>query len=179
MKNLFFLLLISTFLSCGNDDEAVEQPPQISEENTFSCKIDGELFVAETFSRFPNTFPGIIAGVLSGTNNWTIMLRNSDNVIHIYITEVVDTGNYIIKFSDGDSFFFGETETVVEFGRDSSSSSTHHSIDGSGIININELVVNLKLIATFNEILLVSNDNPQETVILTEGKLNINLESLN
>ena len=55
---------------------------------------------------------------------------------------------------------------------------THVSTSSSGTIEVLELEVDKRIILQFDEIVLQSLDTPEETIRLTEGKLNINLDTL-
>ena len=71
------LLLVAS--SCNDDDPSA---PPITAENTFSCKINGELFVPEDHGGFPVTQRGISAIVIEG-NTWRFIF--GDGPIDIYI----------------------------------------------------------------------------------------------
>ena len=169
---LFYLLLLVS--SCSNDD--VTAPP-ITAENTFSCKIDGNLFVPEDHGGFPATQLGIRALVVE-ENTWRFILSNSSTDLYIYLVNVTSTGSYQLFQSDGDADFFQETRNLVEADLDQINGSTHISTEQSGAIEVLELEVDKQIILQFDEIILSGRDNSSETVSLTEGRLNINLETL-
>ncbi len=55
---------------------------------------------------------------------------------------------------------------------------THHSISSSGNVNVIEVEPTKRIILEFDEIILVNNNNPNDLIRLTDGKLNINIETL-
>lgn len=172
---LILLFALSFCTSCNKDDDT----PPITAENTFSCKINGERFVPEDFGSFPNSFDGIMSFIPRDSNDWYFQFGNGEKNIFIYLVDVEATGNYILKASDGDSDFFGETENVMEFSNIGNFTSTHKSTNNSGSLKVRSLNINKKIILEFDVITLIGNEDPNNTVTLTDGKLNINLETLN
>lgn len=170
------MLLFATF-SCNNDD--VTAPP-ITAENTFSCKINGKLFVPEDHGGFPVRQDGIILQ-FSDDNSWTFIFGNGPTDVYIHITDVTSTGFYRLGLSDGNAHFFQETENLMEADIDKAISqfgNSHISTLASGSVEVIELEVGKRIVLRFDEIKLVNLYNPNETAILTEGKLNINRETL-
>ena len=175
MKNTCLILLLSIFVfsACNKDDEA----PSIDEENTFSCKINGELFIPKEHGGFYEK-DGITV-TLFPDNSWLIILGDGKNKIYIYLYNVERTGSFNITESDGNGDFLNETANVIELEGPGNSGSNYRSIDNAGTINVIELDINNRIIFEFENIQLVNNDDPNEVLNLTNGKLNINLESLN
>lgn len=171
----FILLCFLLFSSCNNDDDTA---PSISQENTFSCKINGELFVPEDYSSFPNSFTGISAHIIP-ENNWFFHLQNTQKNIYIYIVNVIETGEYMIYLSDGNGDFLGEETSGFDISITGNSTPSHHSIDNNDTVTVVELDINTRIVLEFDEITLVNNNDPSDIVKLTDGKLNINLETLN
>lgn len=159
---------------CSKDDNA----PPITQENSFSCKINGELFVPEDYGGFPNSLDGIII-ILSDSSDWMFRLSNGGKTVYIYLHNVTHTGEYVLGESDGDGDFFGEESNLMEVDLTGGTSFlTHKSTNNSGIINVIELDIDNRIILKFGEIILTE-VNGSESVVLTEGKLNINRETLN
>lgn len=176
MKNsiliLWFLLL--GFSSC---DKEVDTPaPPITAENTFSCKIDGELFVPQNHGGFIPLY-GYLINILED-NSWIITLSNGKKTFYLFLKNVDHTGNYEVFKSDGDLNFLYDENTVVEL-TDDVSNSVYTSLNNSGNIEVLSFTIGQKLILKFDEIILGSTTNPNETIVLTDGKLNINKETLN
>ena len=179
MKTL--LPLLSLFLlvqiSCNKDDDT--PAPPITQENTFSCKINGETFVPKDYIGFYN-MPGIQASVHTyTTNNWEFYLSNAQKDIYIYIVQVDKTGDYTLTVSDGDGDFLFDENTAMEFDDNGNYPPSHISTNSSGTFYVTDLEVNKKIILEFDKIELINKDNSDDKVTLTEGKLNINLETLN
>ncbi|WP_415376746.1 hypothetical protein [Patiriisocius sp. Uisw_017] len=94
---LIYLMLCLSIFSCKKDDDAppmeqedpppitAENPPPITAENTFSCNINGELFIPEDFSSFPNNYDGYKAFFIDQTNSFFSLFRNQDMSMFIYI----------------------------------------------------------------------------------------------
>ncbi|HSP82201.1 MAG TPA: hypothetical protein VLN72_00555 [Gillisia sp.] len=174
MKNavLIFSFLLLSFCSCNKED--VVPAPPITAENTFSCKIDGELFVPKQNGGFIR-FPGII--VITNDNNWHLILNNGEKELHIYLANLNRVGNYIISDSDGNKDFFNETRNAVEL--DDTSELYYISKQDSGLIEVIELEQGKRLIFQFDKLKLYNSNNPGKSIMLEDGKLNINLENLN
>lgn len=166
-----FLFLLSA--SCNNDDNTV---PPITEENTFSCKIDGELFVPNDYGGFPITQHGINARI--SNNNWTIILSNGSIDIYLYLANLQEVGNYELSLSDGNADFLGETENAAEVDLENITGTSHISTNVSGSIQVLEIEPKQKTVMKFDKITLVDKEKPEDIIILSEGKLNINLETL-
>ncbi len=165
------LLLVAS--SCNDDDPSA---PPITAENTFSCKINGELFVPEDHGGFPIIQRGILVSQFD--NNWELKFGNGPIDVDIYIVDVIETGDYTLARSDGRADFFKKTENLMEVDLQQVTGSTHVSTSSSGSIEVLELEVNKRVILQFEEIVLENLSNPEETIVLTEGKLNINLDTL-
>ena len=99
-------------------------------------------------------------------------------LMYIYIVNVTSTGNYTLALSNGDAYFTQESENLMEVDLEHVTGSTHISTLQSGTIEVLELEIDKRIVLRFDEIVLVGRDNPEEKIILTEGKLNINLETL-
>jgi hypothetical protein len=180
---LYYLIFCVSIISCKKDDdvssmEQQEQPP-ITAENTFSCKINGELFIPKDFSSFPNSFDGYNVGFPLDSNNWFSRFSNEDMNMYIYIHNISGIGTYEIKQADGNNDFFDDVNTVVEFSENRSLASTHISTNLSGTIEVLEYEPLNKIIFKFDEIILQSIDNPNDIITLTEGKANFNLSTFN
>jgi hypothetical protein len=174
MKNLvlIFSFLLLSFYSCNKEDDT--PVPQITAENTFSCKIDGELFVPKINGGFIK-FPGII--VITNDNNWHLILNNGEKELHIYLSKLNRTGNYNISESDGNKDFFNETSNAIEL--DDTPELYYISKQDSGLIKVLEFEEGKRLIFQFDKLKLYNLNNLGNSIVLENGKLNINLETLN
>ena len=173
-KSIILLLniLIISFYSCKKEDD-IPAPP-ITAENTFSCKMDEELFVPKRNGGFIR-FPGII--VITNEDNWHLILNNGEKELHIYLANLNRIGNYNISDSDGNKDFFNETSNAVEL--DDTSELYYISKEDSGLIEVIELEQGKRLIFQFDEIKLYNMNNRNHFIMLTDGKLNLNLVTLN
>lgn len=171
------MLLLFPFWGLGSFSCSKDDAPSITQENSFSCKINGELFVPEDYGGFPNSVSGII--ILNDGSDWLFRLSNGGKTVYIYLHHVTHLGEYVLSESDGDGDFFGEESNLMEVDLSGATShTTHKSTANSGIINVIELDVDKRIILKFDEIVLEDINNPDEKIILTEGKLNINLNTL-
>lgn len=175
MKNLSFLLIFSLLgiLGCNKSDDTPPAPP-ITAENTFSCKINGELFVPENHGGFIDQYGYQIR--IFDKNSWTIILSNDKVTLYLFLKNIDHEGIYEISRSDGDNDFLYDENNAVEF-RNRVNNSQYNSIN-SGEIEVLNFEEEKSLVLKFNEIQLESEDS-NDTLILTDGKLNINKETLN
>ncbi len=177
MKNLSFLLIFSLLgiLGCNKSDDTPPAPP-ITAENTFSCKINEELFVPENHGGFIDQ-DGYIISILED-NSWIITLSNKEKTLYLFVKKVDRIGEYNVFKSDGDQFFVQDSNTGVEL-RDRVKDLEYVSHQESEKIEVLSYVDNQKLILQFNKIVLHSTKESNNVLILTDGKLNLNKETLN
>src|SRR5690606_31233569 len=92
MKNsiLFLCLSILGCYSCNKEDDA--PAPPITAENTFSCKIDGELFVAKEHGGFIPNSGDAINVTIGSINCWKIILGDGSTDIYLYLYDLDKTG---------------------------------------------------------------------------------------
>lgn len=176
MKNLviFFSFILLGFCSCNKNDDALAPP--ITAENTFSCNIDGELFVPENHGGFI-PLKGYLVNVYDD-NSWRITLSNGKLTLHLFLKKVNSEGNYEVFQSDGDQFFVQDLQTAVEL-YDKTLDKVYISYNNSEEIEVVSYIENQKIILNFNKITLKSSQDSSDIVVLTDGKLNINKETLN
>ncbi|TVZ25132.1 hypothetical protein JM83_0031 [Gillisia sp. Hel_I_86] len=176
MKNLVLLFssILLGFCSCNKNDDA--PAPPITAENTFSCNIDGELFIPKDYGGFI-PLHGYLINILED-NSWIITLGNEHNTLYLFIKKIDHTGKYKVFSSDGDQDFLYDENTVIEL-RDRANNIEYSSITGSENIDVLSFTSGEKLILKFDKIVLESTTNPNEIITLTNGKLNINKETLN
>lgn len=180
---LYYLIFCVSIISCKKDDDAApteqqEQPP-ITAENTFSCKINGEVFIPKDFSNFPNTSDGYKIFFVDVQNSWFSLFRNPTDNLYIYIYNLDSIGDYTLGLADGDSFFPPDDDTVIEYSANGDLVTTHISTSISGSIEVLELDFGNKIIFQFDEIILKGIDDPNDIITLTEGKANFNLATFN
>lgn len=171
--SLIFLFCLLSIFSCNKSDDTPPAPP-ITAENTFSCKIDGELFIPENHGGFINQYGYQIR--IFDNNSWTIILSNDKVTLYLFIKNIDHEGIYQIYRSDGDNDFLYDENNAVEF-RNRVNQTVYIS-NNSGEIEVLSFEDGKRLMLKFNEIQLISEDS-NDTLILTDGKLNINKNTLN
>ncbi|MEL4306560.1 hypothetical protein [Joostella sp. CR20] len=170
-----FLMFFFIVFSCSNDDDTA---PPITAENTFSCKINGKLFIPKDHGGFPVILDGTSVN-LAQNNSWRFIFGNRSTDVYIYLHEVEKTGSYSLSTSEGRGDFFQKNENLIELDLSPWDSNIEHiSTLESGEIEVLELEVNKRIVLEFDKITLVNKDDASDKVVLTEGKLNINLETL-
>lgn len=177
MKKILLLLLFLSlsFSGCTKEDDNPRVPP-ITEQNTFSCYVEGELFLPKNHGGFYNLY-GYLISILED-NSWIITLSNGKITLYLFIKEVNRTGFYEVSGSDGNQFFVQDSATAVEM-RDEVADVEYISLNNASKIEVLHFVPNEELMLQFNEITLIAVDDPENKIILSEGKLNINKETLN
>ena len=111
MKKLFFLLLISLLISsCEKDDDLLAPP--ITRENTFSCKINGKIFIAQDHGGFTARDYGISLKITE--SKWLLMLADGKNDLYMNLNSTESDRQKKIKKSDGDTDFTNEVKNVME-----------------------------------------------------------------
>ena len=174
---ILYSLIILTFLlsSCQKDGDNTIAPP-ITAENTFSCKINGEVFKPENHGGFIDQY-GYIISILED-NSWIITLSDEETTLYLFIKNVDRIGEYPVHQSDGDQFFVQDSNTALEL-RDIVNDTEYVSLQNSGKIQVLSFEEGKKLILKFEEIILEQKNNSSKKIILLDGKLNINKETLN
>lgn len=179
MKNfklLIAILLAFTFQSCFKDEA---DPLPTSGENSFSAKIDGKQFVAEDVTNAWHNFNGIEAFVRD--NNWLLTFSNSsDLIIFISLHQVEEVGYYTVGI-DENFFFDGESNISSVSVRTGKVGLDYRTIfpELNEMIEVNKIDGDSIIIGGFDKITLSDPDNPEKKVILTDGRFNINLATLN
>mgnify|MGYP003662775999 CR=1 FL=1 len=176
---LIYLFTFLTLFACKNDDDQPVEAPPITAENTFSCKIDGELFIPEDYASFPNNFDAYNVFFIEANSSWFSLFLNEERSIHIYIHDLINVGTYTIGDADGNNNFTDETTTVIEFSENQSLEPTHISTSASGTIEVLELEFGRRIIFKFDEIVLQRIGDPSDIITLTDGKANFNLDTFN
>jgi len=177
MKNLVLIFCFSLlcFYSCNKEDDT--PVPPITAENTFSCKIEGELFVPKEHSGF---IPGKGEPIMvtnSIDNNYKIIIGDGSKDIYIHLYNLNRIGNYELSSSNGDNFFVGDEFSSMEL-KQNGISYNYVSSEDSGNIEILLFEPNKKIIFQFDEIKLYNPDDSNQSIMLSDGKLNINLDTL-
>lgn len=175
IKILFILLAGIVLHSCSVDDDI-----PTSGENSFFARLNGEKYIPKNFHHFPSgTNYGLKARKRNGA--WHIDVDNrTDKNIYILIDGVEQPGNYLIQNVDlefpnqmprirptsviignpGLIFYLTKEEVSPEY------------------IKITEVQDSL-IIGEFQKITLTDPEDPNKKTLLTEGRFNINLTTLN
>src|SRR5680860_912958 len=88
MKFVLLILISIITYSCEKNDDLVAPP--ITQENTFSCKIDGELFVAQPHGGFLQS-EGIL--LIASVNTWLLVFGNGKSDLYININNINTGGS--------------------------------------------------------------------------------------
>ncbi|MFC6859080.1 hypothetical protein [Zunongwangia atlantica] len=174
MRNIIIIMAVFCFLGCEKEEDQVISP--ITAENTFSCSINGVTFIPETHGGFIPV-AGIIVSVFDN-NSWRIILGDDKYDLVFFIKHIDHTGGYELHPNEGEKIFYVEDETGIVL-ENRTTSETFISTENSGTIDVLSFEGEEKLMFQFDEIELSSLNNPSSTIILTEGKLNINSNTLN
>ena len=177
MKHLVLLssFILLSFCSCNKKDDA--PAPPITAENTFSCKIDGELFVPKKHGGFLNTGNGIKVNLLPN-NTWKLNFGDGSYDLFIYLSNISNIGRVDIEESDGDLDFFEEDINLIEL-KNRNTDRVFYSLFNLNAINIRGITSRKNLILEFGEIKLLNSHNSSDTITISEGKLNLNIDTLN
>jgi hypothetical protein len=177
LRLLLTFLITVTLNSCSAED-----PLPTSGENSFSAKLNGKRFVAEDVTIFPSgTYYGLRTYVRN--NSWELTVTNSSRkIIYIYISGVNEPSSYLVK--DGDSNVISpnpaETPTSVVIRNSSLDLLFVSSLQNENeFIKITQIEGDSILIGEFEKITLIDPENPNNKAILTNGKFNINRNTLN
>jgi hypothetical protein len=175
---IIFVFLISIILhSC-----AAEDPLPTSGENSFITQLNGKRYVAEDIHVFPSgTKYGL--SVYKNEKIWLLTVNNSSALtLYFYLYEITGSGDYMIGEADENLSFFDneDNQTSVLIGDGSLDVLfLTKAIDATEYIKITEVQGDSIIIGEFEKITLTDPENPNNTAILTDGKFNINLNTLN
>ncbi len=175
--SIVLLILLASLNSCS-----IKDPVPTSGEKSFVAKLDGKRFVAEDRLHFPSgTIHGLHLYVRN--NSWGLTITNSSGIIlYIYINEVNEPGNYLIKDGNRNVISPDPAETPT------SAVIRNRSLNllfVTSMPNENEYIKIIKvqgdsiIIGEFEKIILTDPENPDNKTILTDGKFNINRNTLN
>lgn len=194
--NATLLGIVCLFLitACGCAKESLQdQLPPITQTgaNTFGCIVDGKIFIPrDSYSSTPgnNFFKGLKLLIgnnflnTSGDDIWVLSAGNfkiDPNIyIYIYIPSLINANNsFMINTSDGykDSSL-PHTHIYCQI---DGSNNTYLSSESSGFIKFSRLDTTSGIYSgTFN-VKLKNKDNENDTIEITDGRFDINLNTLN
>lgn len=175
---IIFILLVSlTLHSCSPED-----PLPTSGENSFIAQLNGENYIAEDVHHFPSgTKYGLSA--YESENIWLLTVRNkSAQTLYFYLSEITESGDYLIGEADENLSFFDNKDhhTSVLIGDGNLDVSFLTKAAGTKeFITITKVQGDSIILGKFDKITLTDPENPNNTVILRNGKFNINRNTLN
>lgn len=174
---ILFIAFPIILYSCSAEDTI-----QTNGENSFFAKLGEQKIVAKNIHKFPSgTSYGLKAHIVE--NSWSIKVKNgSSQNFYIYINEVTERGNYLLK--DPDTNFPdqlpNEVPTSVIIG-DGSLNVLYltKGLQSNEYIKITKIQGDSIIIGEFDKITLTDPENSNNKTILTNGKFNINRNTLN
>jgi len=175
--NIVLLILLASLNSCSAED-----PVPTNGKNSFVAKLDGKRFVADDIHIFPS---GTKYGLTAYTheNSWLLNVKNtSNNSLYIYINQVTEPGNYLIE--DPDMDFPNQIPVIAPTSAIIGNGSLDvlyltKSTQTNEYIKIDKVQGDSILIGEFKKITLTDPENPDNKTIFTDGKFNINTNTLN
>lgn len=196
MKHLFLkttlFLFALTLFNCENNDPQDQLPPITQTgANTFGAIVDGRPFVPKgTISFNPlgtrNKELGVFVGPdffdKNGDDKWFITTFNSEDnpntYIYIYLPTLVNSPkDFIIKKSDGSER--NDLPNAHIYCLINKGEFQYLSFENSGVLNFSKIdIVNGFYAGTFTA-KLKSKDNENDVIEITEGRFDINLNSVN
>ena len=181
MKDFKFVFLIITliaFQSCTPDEGT---PRPTSGENSFTAKINGEQFIAVDIWKFKRIDHGITA--YENGKTWLLSFRNSSKTtIYFYLPDIEGVDYYNVGVADDNLSFFDNRDTQTSVLMANSNSEVIYNSNSPDLnekITIKEVQGDSIIIGEFEHITLSNPENPEDTIIITEGKFNINRATLN
>ena len=178
MKFLAVLLFAITLQSFFKDEG---DPLPTSGENSFTAKLNWKQFVAEDVSPAWHNFYGITAS--EHDKIWLLKFSNSSDLsLYFYLPEVKEAGYYNVGEADDNLSFFDTKDFQPSVLIDNGSGDVIYHTNSPGLnetIEITKIEGDSIIIGEFDKITLSDPDNPDKKVILTDGKFNINLATLN
>ncbi|QTE24296.1 hypothetical protein [Polaribacter cellanae] len=182
LKTTLFLFAL-TLSNCEKNDPQDQLPPITQTgENTFGCIINGEVLIPQNGKGSLSVTPkrGITAKYLSN-NNFIIDAGNfkdsNGNRIYIYIYNLTSTGVYNFELSNGESTstfepLYPHCWSII------SQNSKYISDINTGTITITRFDNNI-ISGVFSKLTLVNIDSPNDIIEITNGRFDINLNTVN
>lgn len=184
MKNILFAIVCFAFISsCGrgsgdNTPQETLPPATQTGANTAGCYVNGILLLPKNGSQAIGGSPkyGLKANSFSGGYYFYIQDYTQNRYLFIYLPDVTSgTGNYTINQSNGIDTPAGnqdQNQMYLYFDGKEFISSTN-----CGTLNLTKYSFPI-ISATFSAT-LYNKANPSETIHITEGRLDINKNTLN
>ncbi|WGH74389.1 hypothetical protein P8625_09725 [Tenacibaculum tangerinum] len=184
---LLFAVII--FFNCSNNDDSIEQDqlPPITQTgaNTFGCVINGEVLVPKDAINYP---PGPIPRGLKvyyQNNILTIDAGNladdNGNRVYIYINGINSTGSFELNNAEYTANNFTPNYSYLWVRENNNDiDKIYLSKTTTGSINISRFdSVNNIVSGNFDNLNIVNKDNTNESITLTNGRFDFNLNTVN
>lgn len=171
IKTLFIILAGIFFHSC-----TVEEPT--SGENSFFARVNGEKYIPKTSFHFPAPASHGLQ-VSKEDSTWHIIVNNqTDKRIHVFLNDIEQPGTYLIENVELESptLIPRKIPTSVIIDESRKLYPPKEEV-GPEYIKITEVQDSL-IIGEFQKITLTDPENPSKTILLTDGRFNINLATL-
>lgn len=183
MKHLILTLLFLSAFSCGrNSEDSTTQntlpPATQTGANTAGCYVNGILLLPKNGSQAIGGSPkyGLKANSFSGGYYFYIQDYTQNRYLFIYLPDIsMGVGVYKINQSNGIDTPAGssdQNQMYLQYG-----GKEYISSPNCGIFNLTKYAAPI-ISATFSAT-LYNKANPSETIQITEGRLDINITTLN
>lgn len=190
-KTLFFVAALFC-IGCSDNDPPQDQLPPITQTgaNTFGAVVDGKIFIPKDSYTFT---PGgdrkeleVLVGHEFFNNNgddeWSISATNykdtPETYIYIYLPTLKENRtNHIIDLSDGSessNLSNAHIYSLIDLGN-----RQYRSFDNSGIFNFSRLDIENGIYAGTFSVKLKNKDNENDVIEITDGRFDINLNTVN
>lgn len=174
--NISIVLIILLICSCSKNDEP-DFPS--TGENSFYTEINGKAYIPENTRKFLITVYGISA--LENNKIWQLRISNRSNKdLHIYLRNIEGIGQYkIYKLEDDLPSITPEVYVSAMGLTDGTGNFAYGSTsDIEQFIQITKISGDSILIGKFEKIILKNPVDPNDKIILTNGRFNINRNTL-
>ncbi|WP_066219104.1 hypothetical protein [Formosa haliotis] len=106
MKIFSYLIIafITITIGCFSD----ETIPPITTENTFSCRINDDVFLPKDHGSLPVIKRVLVSLQVKMIGFLTFKIQNSKSQIKLYLKDVTHTGTYDLSLSDGNKDLYEE-----------------------------------------------------------------------
>lgn len=180
---IILLLAVFTFFNCSNNDDPIEQDqlPPISQTgaNTFGCIINGKVLIPKDGIGVPQ--PKGINVYYFQNKNFVIDAANLKDTngdrIYLYVNNLTSTGAYSFGLSNGESTSTFEPDFPHCWARTFDTSIggfRYFSNTSSGTITITRFDENNHIVSGTFKTTVFNEDNPNQTIEITEGRFDVN-----
>jgi len=182
MKNILFAIVCFAFISsCGRgsgDSTPPETLPPATQNgaNTAGCYVNGTLLLPKNGSQSIGGSPKYGLDLNSIGNDYYIDIKNWENGNHLYlfIKNLTTVGNYPVLQSGGVATPNTQNNTQMLL---QCNGNTFISADNAGTVEVTNF--SYPLFSGKYSAILYNKTNPSETIQITEGRFDINRQTLN